>query len=147
MFFKKDKGKDIREIKKMIDMPEREEMEELPHMQAVEHETGAPLFVKVDKYRDIIKTIQELKLFVASTKQVFSVLQEVENLKSDSMNVLRTTVQRLERSILEIDSELLRPHGVGITDTKSQEVGHLESSLEELQKQLMELKRELQDMK
>lgn len=144
MFFKKDKGREVREIKEIMDMPEEEEM---PHMPAMERETSAPLFVKVDKYRDIIKTIQELKLFVASTKQVFGVLQEVENLKSDALNVLRATVQRLERSILEIDSELLRPHGVGITDTKSSEVGHLESSLEELQKQLLELKRELQDMK
>ncbi len=144
MFFKKDKGREVREIKEIMDMPEEEEM---PHMPAIERETSAPLFVKVDKYRDIIKTIQELKLFVASTKQVFGVLQEVENLKSDALNVLRATVQRLERSILEIDSELLRPHGVGITDTKSSEVGHLESSLEELQKQLLELKRELQDMK
>lgn len=145
MFFKKEKGKEIKEIKKMIDMPVEEE--EMPHMQTVERETGAPLFVKVDKYRDIIKTIQELKLFVASTKQVFGVLQEVENLKSDALNVLRATVQRLERSILEIDAELLRPHGVGISETKSNEVGHLESSLEELQKQLLELKRELSDMK
>jgi polyhydroxyalkanoate synthesis regulator phasin len=142
MFFKKDKSKEVREIKEIMDMPE----EETP-LPAVERETSAPLFVKVDKYRDIIKTIQELKLFVSSTKQVFAVLQDVENLRSDSINVLRATVQRLERSILEIDSELLRPHGVGITDTKSSEVGHLESSLEELQKQLMDLKRELQGMK
>ncbi len=143
MFFKKDRSREVREIKEIVDMPE----EEMPHMPVVERETGAPLFVKVDKYRDIIKTIQELKLFVASTKQVFAVLQDVENLKADALNVLRATVQRLERSILEIDSELLRPHGVGIAETKSQEVGHLESSLEELQKQLLELKRELQDMK
>ena len=145
MFFKKDKpSKDMREIKNIMDMPE--EHEEMP-LPVVERETGAPLFVKVDKYRDIIKTIQELKLFVSSTKQVFIVLQEADNLRADAINVLRATVQRLERSILEIDSELLRPHGVGISDTKSSEVGHLESSLEELQKQLMDLKRELQGMK
>ncbi|HLC77251.1 MAG TPA: hypothetical protein VJH04_03545 [archaeon] len=143
MFFKKDKGRDVKEIKKMMD----EHEEEMPEMPAVERETGAPLFVKVDKYRDIIKTIQELKLFVASTKQVFDVLQEADNLRADALNVLRATVQRLERSILEIDAELLRPHGVGITETKSDEVGHLESSLEELQKQLLDLKRELQGMR
>ena len=53
MFFKKDKGRDVKEIKKMMDEHEEEEMPEMP---VVERETGAPLFVKVDKYRDIIKT-------------------------------------------------------------------------------------------
>ena len=65
------KKSDLSEIKDAMRLEPIEEMpvEEMP----VERETGAPLFVKVDKYRDLIKSIQELKLYVASTKQVFTV--------------------------------------------------------------------------
>ena len=139
MFFaRKDDKKGMDDIKDIMDLPP---VEEIP----VEREVGAPLFVKVDKYRDIIKSVQEMKLYVASTKQVFTALQEIESLRADTLNVLRATVQRLERSITEIDTELIRPHGVTVEE--SAEAGHIESSLTDLQKQLLDLKRELQEMR
>ncbi|MBI4174625.1 MAG: hypothetical protein HY517_03195 [Candidatus Aenigmarchaeota archaeon] len=152
MFFSKDRKRELSEIK---DVLEEEEMPAAmpaapspsPLVRMKEKESAAPLFVKVDKYRDIITSIQEMKLYVSSTKQVFSVLQEIESMRSDALNVLRATLQRLERSVIEMDAELLRPQGVSITAQESSEVTHIESSLGELQKQLLDLKRELQGMK
>ncbi|MBS3051366.1 MAG: hypothetical protein J4400_04400 [Candidatus Aenigmarchaeota archaeon] len=146
MFFSKDK-KEMRDIKEVMEMPDEEMPLQMPMAQLKEKESAAPLFVKVDKYRDIISTIHEMKLYVSTTKQVFSVLQEIESLRSDTLNVLRATMQRLERSVIEMDAELLRPQGVTMTEEKSSEVTHIESSLTDLQKQLMDLKRELQGMK
>src|SRR3989338_9697410 len=156
MFFSKDKRREISEIKDVM----RDDYEEMPApvsatvqaspsplVRMKEKESSAPLFVKVDKYRDIITSIHEMKLYVSSTKQVFSVLQEIESLRADTLNVLRATMQRLERSVIEMDSELLRPQGVTITEEKSSEVTHIESSLTDLRKQLLDLKRELQGMK
>ena len=148
MFFSKDK-KELRDIKEIMDQDEEMPVPVAPQMPIVqrEKESAAPLFVKVDKYRDIISSIHEMKLYVSSTKQVFSVLQEIESLRSETLNVLRTTMQRLERSVIEMDAELLRPQGVTMTEEKSSEVTHIESSLTDLQKQLLDLKRELQGMK
>ena len=74
--------------------------------------------------------------------------QEIESLRADTLNVLRATMQRLERSVIEMDAELLRPQGINITEMeKSTEVTHIESSLSDLQKQLLDLKRELQGVK
>ena len=147
MFFHKsrDREKSMNEIKDVMNSDLERMVEEAPP----EHETGgAPLFVKVEKYRDIIKSVQEMKLFVSSTKQVFSVLQEIESLRVDTLNVLRATVQRIERSIVEVDSELLRPYGASVAEVEeSTDVNHIESSLTELQKQLNDLKRELQEMR
>ncbi len=150
MFFSKDRKREMSQIKELVE--EDEEMpvampSPAPVTRLKEKETAAPLFVKVDKYRDLITSIHEMKLYVSSTKQVFSVLQEVESLRSDALNVLRATLQRLERSVVEMDSELLRPQGVTLTEEKSSEVSHIESSLSELQKQLLDLKRELQGVK
>ncbi len=108
---------------------------------------GAPLFVKVDKYKDIITTIHELKLFLSGTKQLFSLLHEIDSVRSDAISILRATIQRLERSLVEMDSELLRPKGVDMIQQDHGEASHIESSLNDLQKQLMDLKRELNHLK
>jgi hypothetical protein len=109
-------------------------------------EPGAPLFVKVEKYREILTTLQEMKLFVSGVKQLFAILHELETVRGDAINVMRATVQRLEKSMMEVDSELLRPRGVSLGDISPSE-GHIENTLEDLQNQLAELRKELQSMR
>ncbi len=124
---------------------ERGSREELP---AAEYRESAPLFIKVEKYRDILSGLQELKTFVSSIKQLFTILHEVETVRSDTLKIMRASIQRLEKSIIEIDSELLRPKGFDMPDVSSDvEIRHVEASLGDLQKQITVLKRELQEMR
>ncbi|HLD83614.1 MAG TPA: hypothetical protein VI979_02050 [archaeon] len=115
---------------------------------AAENRGTAPLFVKVDKYYGILKDIQEMKMFLSGTKHLYHVLEEVENVRNDTLKVMRATIQRLEKSVTEIDSSLLRPReGEYPTSQDNPEVRHIEGSLNELQSQLDVLKKELQSMK
>ena len=107
---------------------------------------SAPLFVKVDKYKELLHGVNEIRAYLSSTKQVFTILQDIETIRSDALKVLRATLQRMEKSVVEVDSELLRPRGAEFPDEPS-EVTHMETSLNELQKQLADLKRELQQLK
>ncbi len=159
MFFsKKEKDRNLDDIKDMMDdeetpvreskyeprRAERQIHEEIP----TEREHAAPLFVKVDKYKELITSIHELKLYLGATKQVFALFNDLEAVRSETLNVMRATVQRLERTIVEMDTELLRPRGINVMpDKESADVGHIENSLTDLHKQLMELKRELQELK
>ncbi len=110
---------------------------------------GAPLFVKVDKYRDVLRDVHELKLYTAGIKQVLDLLHDIETIRVDANKVLRATVQRIEKTLTEVDSELLRPRGAIMSEVAREdtEVRHLEGSLTDLQKQLSDLKRELQSFK
>lgn len=111
-------------------------------------ESIAPLFVKVERYSDLIASVQEMKSFVSGTKQLFSILNELESVRADTLKILKATVQRMEKSIIEIDSDLLRPRGFEFEVKQNEnEVQHIESSLTDLQKQLMMLRRELQELK
>lgn len=112
-------------------------------------EPSAPLFVKVEKYREVLSGLHEMKLFVAGARDVFSILQELEQVRSDALNVMKVTVQRLEKAVVEMDAELLRPRGVNISPFPQgeAEVRHIESSLSGLQKQLLDLRQELQAMR
>ncbi|MBI2172842.1 MAG: hypothetical protein HYT73_01370 [Candidatus Aenigmarchaeota archaeon] len=147
MLFKRREKDDYSEIKDAIEEPTSyKEYDEEPLME--KPVISAPLFVKIDKYRDVISGIQEMKLFISNIKQVFGVLHETESIRSDALKVMRASIQRLEKSVLEIDSELVRPKGIDLEDLQGkEEIGHIENSLTDLQKQLGDLKRELQDMR
>lgn len=148
MLFKKREKDDYREIKDAVEepTPNYKEYDEEPLM---EKSVGsAPLFVKIDKYKDVITEIQEMKMFISNIKQVFGVLHETEGIRSDALKVMRASIQRLEKNVLEIDSDLVRPKGISMEDMQgSEEIGHIENSLTDLQKQLSDLKRELQGMR
>jgi hypothetical protein len=122
------------------------EQQVFPLVREVKIEQSAPLFVKVDKYRDLISGLQEMKLFVSSVKDIFGLMQEIENIRSDALNIMKVTVQRLEKSVIEMDSELLRPKGMTSSPFPQgeTEIKHIESSLSELQQQLLALRKELQ---
>lgn len=121
--------------------PQRKE-----YTQDYDVQKSAPLFVKVDKYKELLRGVNEIRAYLSSTKQVFTILQDIETIRADALKVLRATLQRMEKNVVEVDSELLRPRGAEFPDEPS-EVTHMETSLNELQKQLVDLKRELQQLK
>lgn len=136
---------DINEIKEAM-LPE--EPVPVQNVQGIKT-VSAPLFVKVDKYREILSGVQEMKIFISGTRQLFNVLHELETVRADAINIMRATIQKLEKSIVEIDAGLLRPRGVGMSDIGqgNAEAQHLEESLTDLQTQLAGLRKELQELK
>jgi hypothetical protein len=152
MLFRRKEDRDLGEIKEAMEQP----MEEIPTAPAPQRtaqqmhgELGAPLFVKVEKYREVLTTLQEVKLFTAGVRQLLGILHEVEAIRSDATNIMRATVERLDRAITEIDSDLLRPRGVTLMDydRTTTEIGQVEHALTELQGQLGDLRRQLQGLR
>jgi len=104
----------------------------------------APMFVKVEKYKEIIDSLQEIRNFVNGIKQIFVVVSEIENIRNDAFKMMRVSVQRLEKAAVEIDQELLRPIGFETYPHGEAERGHVEESLTELQDQIAKLRSELE---
>lgn len=148
MFFsKKEKKPDIEEIKEAVE-PQEEAREPGVYEKEVPEES-APLFVKVEKYEEILRNVREMMAFVSGIKQLFAILNEIESVRSDAIKIMRATVQRLEKDMIQIDSELLRPKGVEVGEKEpgEAELYHIEDSLSDLQKQLATLRRDLQELK
>ena len=156
---KKDTREDFSEIKNAIDsdLDENDEPEPQPQPENAYQpeyappvqEESAPLFVKVDKYKEILTSIQEIKIFVSGMKQLFNIIHDLETVREEALKIMRATIQRFERCIVEIDTELLRPKGadIGIVPRGTEEVRHIETSLGDLQKQLSSLREDLKDFK
>lgn len=158
LFQKRNKDDDIRNLKNAINTPaEIDDTSELmPELEPEPEEIAiapdrrdAPLFVKVEKYRDLLSLIQEMKVFISGIKQLFGIIEELENLRVDSVKIMKATMQRLERRVVEIDSELLRPRGFETPEMQHSEpeISNVEDSLTELQKEIAKLRGELEDLK
>jgi hypothetical protein len=156
IFRKKNEDEDYSEIKDAINSEPDEDYVEMPKKTAYSQEfparreeESAPLFVKVEKYREILNSMQEIKIFVSGMKQLFNILHDIETVREESLKIMRATIQRFERCVVEIDTELLRPKGadVGIVQRGTEEVKYIETSLAELQKTLSSLREELKDFR
>jgi hypothetical protein len=109
-------------------------------------EEYAPLFVKVEKYRDILRLLGEIRSFISGLKQLFVVISEIEGIRDDAMKIMRATVSRLEKAAAEIDAELLRPVGLEPFPAGEIELKHIETSLSDLQRQLAALRDEVEKL-
>ena len=150
MLFKKrtDKNQEIDEIEKLIEPEiEAEEYSSFREPVVIEpNKESAPLFVKVDKYKETLINLQEIRILINGIKNVFSLFTEIETVKNDALKLLRVTLQRIEKNVIELDSGLLRPHDVSIKVDKESEVKHIEDSLSQLHEQISTLKTEIEKM-
>lgn len=115
---------------------------QLPKEEVVVPET-APLFVKVEKYKEIVGSVNETKRFLTGIKQLFLVMNELQGIQQDSINMLKTSVQRLEKSIEWVDHSLVRPIGFEEPPHGEMEVRQIEQSLLELQREISNLRKDL----
>ncbi len=152
LFRKKDDYRsEMQDIKDIMEEPLEEIPTSQPHIasSAVRQDFSAPLFIKVDKYKEVLSTVQEIKLFISVLKQFFAVIHEAEAVKSNAISIMQATIQRVEKSITEIDTELLRPKGISISEMggATPEIMQLENTLTDMQKQISNLRQHLQGAK
>lgn len=161
MFFKKRDNTGADEIKRAVEEAPAKESEPTIHDFEVEDlppdlpggvrydaPDTAPLFVKLDRYKDLLDRIQEMKAFNAGLKQTFAVVHEAEAVRMDALKIMRATVQRMDKTLAEIDTSMVRPRGIDLDKAyPDTETRYIESSLTELQRQLATLRRDLQELK
>lgn len=118
---------------------------ELKPERVPERPTSAPLFVKVDRYRQILSTIASLKLSLSSIKSSLATLEQIDKLKGDATEVIAQMVSKLDQKLMTLDNDLLRPAGYHDTGEASEysDVRGIESTVVDLQGQIEQLRSEL----
>jgi hypothetical protein len=167
LFGKKTAGdlkREVEEVKRAIDLqlPTKEELikESQKNIPVVEEkqkpiykkeEVGieerqkpkvAPIFIKLEKYNNILLSLFEIRRGLEAIKNIFSYLSELEKLKSESFKVLHDMVSNIDRKLAYLDSEFLRPPGFEfeITAETALEPSSLEGIIEGMRAKLEELK-------
>jgi hypothetical protein len=104
----------------------------------------APLFVKLDKYKSVLDTIIEIKSILMNVKNTLVVQREIEDLRDENRKLLETTISQIDKKIISLDSEFLRPKGYEEElPAPIHEAGNLEDVVSDLKKQIESLKSEL----
>lgn len=107
----------------------------------------APLFVKIDRYKEILQKLEEIKVSLHGMTDVMILLNEIEHIRDSTVKALRQSVTDLTDALIALDSEFVRPQDVEIDVPRSRERTRVESYVSDLQSELAALKKELNKIK
>lgn len=104
----------------------------------------APLFVKLDRYRKILNTIAQLKTTLLMVKNSFIALNELEKVRIENMKLIQEALNKVEKRILDLDTELIRPSGLHEEIPEYGDVQAISATIADLKGQIEQLKAELE---
>jgi hypothetical protein len=118
---------------------------EVPTIVEGKKPTFAPLFVKIDKYRSVLNSINDLKTTVIMIKNALVLQKEIEGLRDENRRLMEAAINKIDKKIVILDSEFLRPEGFEEEfPPPIYESEGLEGVITDLKKQIEGLKSELQ---
>jgi hypothetical protein len=108
----------------------------------------APLFVKLDRYRQILNSIAYLKNTIVMMKNSMMTLSELDRARNETMGIIQKTLDKIEKKMNDLDSELVRPAGYnsGYGEVEKQEYNEVETvgiTIADLKSQIEQLKSEV----
>lgn len=74
-----------------------------------EQKTGAPVFVKVDDYKEILDVLEMIRARVNEIKQVLSSLKSLRNEEDAELAVWNNAINEIEKKIEGIDKIMFEP--------------------------------------
>ncbi len=100
-----------------------------------------PLFIKIDKYRDVLKNVQELKSFSVGLRDAMDALAEVEHELKVGMDIANKALDRFNTLLSMLDSKLMRIDGM--EETEVQTPKEIDDYVKGLYDQIERIKHEL----
>ncbi len=149
---KKKKEEDIKAVKEAVSgppplPPEETKMPTIELEKSPERTRFAPLFIKIDRYNEVLKNIEGLKNVMLNLRDLLLLNQQMEKIRAESQNMLQKNIQEISRLLTELDKEFVRPRGLeemGTAIKTSMETERIEDYVGELERELQNLRGKLQ---
>jgi len=71
--------------------------------------TGAPVFVKIEEYKDILDVLDLIKGKLAEAKRTLADLNELKNDEDAELELWSSTLNEIENKLDDIDRSLFEP--------------------------------------
>lgn len=72
----------------------------------------APVFVKIDNYKDVVDVFDLIKEKLGQAKRVLGDINELKNEEDSELDLWKTTLDDLERKVDSIDRVLFEPESM-----------------------------------
>jgi len=115
-----------------------------PIMPAQPPQPLAPLFVKVEKYNNILKSLSELKTTMIVMKNSLAALSQLDQIRNENMNLIVNALDKVEKKLLALDAAFLRPASLQEESGDTEEVEGLHEVMSGLRSQIEQLKNQVQ---
>ena len=113
----------------------------------VERPAFAPLFIKIDRYRNILNVLGQLRTSIVMIRNSFSTLNELEKARLETLRLIEEAVGKVESKLSSLDTELLRPTSAHMDVTPEyQDVETVQATVADLKGQVEQLKAELEQL-
>jgi len=71
--------------------------------------SGAPVFVKIDDYKDILDVLELIKDRLGEAKRTLSDINELKNDEDAELELWSSTLNEIEKKLEDIDRTLFEP--------------------------------------
>jgi len=106
-------------------------------------EPSAPLFIKIERYEDVLNRLEELKKTLQTLTRLISFHSEVDELKADIFTRIKNGISSITDVLITMDEIFVRPERPDITGLEEDEERGVEEQILDLGEELRHLKREL----
>jgi len=100
-----------------------------------------PVFIKIDKYTDIVKNLQRLKTYAMSLRDALDALADIEKELTTGISISHKALDDFNTTIAILDSKLLRASA--IRDFDSESSGDMDKYIKGIYDQMEKIKSEL----
>ncbi len=111
-----------------------------------EKPTAAPLFVKIERYRQILTAIGNMKTALVIIKNSMDTLNQIDKVRNQTIGIVNDIIGKMDEKLIDLDNDLLRPAGFQTSEVASpeqQDIRSIEATVSDLQGQIEQLKTEL----
>ena len=102
-----------------LPMPITEPAVEAPAPRQQPKPATPPLFIKIDKYRDVLKNVQELKSFSVGLRDAMDAIADVEHELKTGLEIANKALDRFNTLLSLLDAKLIRIEGVEPADVQT----------------------------
>jgi len=107
----------------------------------------APIFVRVDKYKEILSHIQDLKLTIANLENVLAIRKHIHRVNAESDDILEKALQKFADSTSMFGKEFITPRGPEQFAKGEKPADVIDSTISQLGAEVVRLKQELEKIK
>jgi predicted component of type VI protein secretion system len=104
---------------------------------------GPPLFIKIEKYREVVNNLHKLKTYSLSLRDALDALADIEKELQHGLSITHKALDRFNSIIASLDAKISRipPQEVELPD-----MGEIDSYARELHEQMDKIRSDLKNI-